>query len=85
MMSSHPDFCCVICERQVSTRWSSVGPTEEQSPVCRYCEGQFAQGVGKPTAGSFRDRRNAIRIYALAEALRTAAMRIHWSTQYAAA
>lgn len=85
MMSEHPDFCCVICERQVNTRWSSVGPTEELPPVCRYCEKTYAEGVGKATAGSFRDRRNAIRIYALAEALHTTAMQIHWSTKYAAA
>mgnify|MGYP001758574395 FL=1 len=85
MISQEPDFCCVICERKVNTRWCSVGRDEEVPPVCRYCERQYAEGVGKPAAGSFRDRRNAMRIYALAEALHTAAMRIQWSTQYAAA
>lgn len=85
MMSQHPDFCCAVCKRTVSTRWSHVGPDEELPPVCRYCERTLTEGVGKPAAGSFRDRRNTMRIYALAEALHAAAMRIQWSTQYAAA
>ena len=85
MISQEPDFCCAICERKVSTRFCSVGRDEELAPVCRWCERDYAEGTGKPTVGSFRDRRNAIRIYVLAEALHTAAMRIQWSTQYVVA
>ena len=35
MISQEPDFCCVICERKVNTRWCSVGRDEEVPPVCR--------------------------------------------------
>lgn len=85
MRSPHPDFCCAICQRIVDTRWNHVGRDEEVPPICRWCEHEYTDRVGKPVAGSFRDRRDAMRIYALAEALHTAAMRIHWSTEYAAA
>ena len=85
MISSEPDFCCVVCERNVNTRWNHVGRDEELAPVCRWCEREHTAGVGSPAAGSFRDRRNTMRIYALADALHTAAMRITWSAEYAAA
>lgn len=85
MISSEPDFCCVVCLRNVDTRWNYVGRDEEVAPVCRWCERDYSEGMGKPAAGSFRDRRNAVRIYVLAEALHTAAMRIQWSNRHAAA
>jgi hypothetical protein len=77
------DFACAICGTVVSNRWR-FGREREFAPVCRYCEGYYTMRVGKPQAGSFRDRREAMRLMALAEALHGAAGAKAWSDRHAA-
>lgn len=77
-------FVCAICERMQDDPYASVrrGPDRAIPPICRYCEGDFTRGKGRPHGGSFRDRREVMRIFALAEALLRAATTKQWSKQY---
>lgn len=75
-------FCCAICTRIINLRWNRRGRDEELPPVCIGCERQYTEGVGKPAHGSFRDRREVMRGFALAEALHTAAAHQQWSARW---
>lgn len=77
------DFTCAICRRTVSMRWNRVGPNECIPPVCRSCEVTYAQGIRKPVAGSYRDRRMVTQGFALAEALRVDAAHKKWGSSFA--
>jgi hypothetical protein len=79
------DFDCAICQRQICMRWNFTGPTMTIPPICRLCEDWYTRGVGKPTAGSFRDRREVMRGFAIAEALHSAAGSKRWSETYGTA
>jgi len=84
-MKAQPDFICAICLRTVCGRWGAQrGPDRALPPLCRYCEQSYTAGVGKPSAGSFRDRREVMRGFALAEALRCEAMQKTWERRYGA-
>ncbi|HLY89066.1 MAG TPA: hypothetical protein VKQ27_08785 [Acetobacteraceae bacterium] len=85
MSDSKAGFTCVICQRFICTRWNMPGRVSQIEPVCTGCEGQYTQGIGKPTDGSFRDRRNVIRGFSLAEALHDEAARQNWSKRHAIA
>ena len=78
------DFTCAICQRRIDMRWNhcAKGWNRVDPPVCRPCEREYSRGIGKPVAGSFKDRRNFIQGMALAEALRTEAVRQTWSAQH---
>jgi hypothetical protein len=78
-------FTCVICQRFICTRWNGRGPWSHIEPICVGCERHYSEGIGKPTAGAFRDRRNVIRGLSLAEALHDEAARQNWSKQNARA
>lgn len=80
------DFVCAICQRNVDRRWNPKDANEEFPPICRNCEtlshyGPYGQPRHRtrPTAGSFRDRRMALRIGALADALVELAANQKWS------
>lgn len=75
-------FFCAICQRQICLRWNPRGRGSEIAPICRYCEGEYTRGVGAPTHGSFRDRREVMRLGALAEALRSLATRKEWERRH---
>ena len=75
-------FTCVICQHEISLRWNTSFQHKQLPPICRYCESEYAKGTGKPSAGSFRDRREVIRGFVMAEALYAAAARIRWSTSH---
>ena len=78
-----PDFECVTCERWVDRRWWSARDGRRViPPMCAYCEAGYAKGVGQPKFGSFMDRRNALRVAALSEALHGTASSIEWRTKY---
>ena len=83
-MSDDPDFVCVVCERLIDMRWNFGWRGRDKSipPVCQSCEYNYTVGVGKPRGGSLMDRRQAVRVCALAEALRVAAQQITWSQKY---
>lgn len=76
-------FTCIACEREVDRRWwNSRDRDRSLPPICFYCERTYTKGVGKPSHGSFMDRRNATRIFALAECLLGSASQIEWSQKY---
>jgi len=75
-------FTCAICERQIDTRWNMPGRAMTIPPFCQGCEHQYTQGIGMPTAGSFRDRRQVQRGFAIAEALHSAAAQKRWSDNH---
>lgn len=78
------NFVCAICQRDVDMRWSfSVRAHTSFAPICFSCERWYSGRVGKPDGGSFRDRREVQRGVAIAEALRTEAMRQTWSETHA--
>lgn len=79
------NFVCAVCEQEINCRWNSRGQDRQVPPVCRNCEVVSGYGWngatrfrGKPKGGSFMDRRNALRILALAEALESTARQIDW-------
>lgn len=72
-------FHCAICERIVEMRWNRYpGPDAVIPPLCNWCERDYSRGIGKPSHGAFRDRREVMRGFALAEALLTTANRQQW-------
>ena len=84
-----PDFECAICGRQCSNRWNYSPRNFERPPVCNACEnisgfswtGAPKQRV-RPTGGTHHDRRNAIRIAALADAIGQEAAHQEWSNRH---
>lgn len=80
-----PDFTCAICQRNIEMRWNFRRPSEALPPICLSCEQVFSEGVGKPTAGSMRDRRMVRQGVALTEALRTAAAHRTWGGSFGSA
>lgn len=77
------DFTCAICERRINMRFNRYWKKDAHiAPICHGCEIWYAKGVGKPTAGTFMDRRNVRRGFAIAEALRTEAAHATWSAQH---
>ena len=73
-------FTCAICERPVRMWGMNHGRDEQIAPVCRYCEKHY--GSRAPQAGAFRDRRKAVQISALAEALSSRARIMQWEGRY---
>ena len=83
------DFVCAICERDTTNRYNYSPRHFERPPICTSCENisgyawtGAARARTKPTGGTARDRRQAIRIDALADALAQEANRQHWSTKH---
>jgi hypothetical protein len=80
------NFVCVACERDVDRRWwNSSNRNRSLPPICFGCERRYTEGTGKPKYGSFMDRRNAMRIAALAECLQATAAAKKWSAKYVSA
>lgn len=80
------DFACAICLRDVSNRWNYSPRDFERAPVCRSCESitGYAWSGGarhrtKPTGGTHRDKHEALRIDALADAIGQEAYYQQWS------
>lgn len=79
-MERPPPFDCAICGRHVENRWPGSKRKWPLSPVCLSCERYYAAPL--PPRGSFRDRRVARQINALAEALETAAKHAQSTRNY---
>lgn len=79
-MKREDDFTCAACERRVSMQfvYKLGAPWSPLPPLCVSCERDYSRGVGKPSGGSYRDRRQAIQLLALSEALRCEAARQSW-------
>lgn len=71
-------FHCAICERDVRDYPDRKGPDRQIAPICRYCEREWTEHTGKPEGGTFMDRRKALRVCALSNALRNTASLIEW-------
>jgi len=73
-------FVCTICERDIADFDCRNGRDRHLEPICNYCEGAYADRG--PAAGHFMDRRIAIRLSALANALHSKASCIEWEGRY---
>ncbi len=83
MIEPPPPFVCVVCEQTVDRRWwSKRDRMRSLPPICTSCEQWHTMGVGQPKFGSFMDRRNTMRISALASALAGKAGSIEWGAKY---
>lgn len=78
------DFSCVICGHVATNQWNYSPRDYERPPICKSCENIIgyswtgaARTRTKPTGGTFRDRREAIRIAAIADAIADEATRGH--------
>lgn len=83
------DFSCAICGQVATNRWNHSPRDYERPPICKSCENitgySWNGGVKyrtKPTGGTHRDRREAIRIGAIADAISQEANRQKWSAEY---
>lgn len=86
------DFKCAICKRAVSNRWNYSAKTFEHPPICKSCEtvtGYSWTGAArhrtKLSGGTHRDKHQALRIDALADAIAQEANRQIWSPHHARA
>jgi|GEM_PF-2082213 len=87
-----PCFICIACKRKVEpVTWTTMRD-RDVPPICYRCEVEHttvsvfpsARFVGKPMGGTHMDRRQAMRLYAMADALETTARQMKWNN-YAAA
>lgn len=79
-------FTCINCEREIDRRWwNSRDRNRCLPPFCFYCERRLNEGIRNPKHGSIKDRRNVMRLSAMCEALRSAAVVKQWSAKYARA
>lgn len=83
------DFTCAICRRAASNRWNYSPRDYHRPPICKPCEqitGYSWTGSPKlrtkPTGGTWRDRRECLRIGALADAIAKEATRQQWSAHH---
>lgn len=75
-------FRCAICDRDIRDYPGRNGRDRHLKPICLSCEHRWTERVGKPAGGSFMDRRKAMQIVALVEALHSSAASIKWSSSY---
>ena len=75
-------FHCAICEREIRDYPNRNGRDRHLQPVCRFCESQWNERVGKIHTGAFMDRRKAMQINALAAALHNAAGAKQWEATF---
>lgn len=80
------DFVCAICQHNIEMRWNPKGPRANIPPLCWSCENESgydwagrARNRSKPSGGNFLDRRKAVQILALAEAIEQQANRVKYA------
>lgn len=80
-------FTCAICEQQEDRRFAWRPQDVGIAPICKRCEHSWStysswngssRDQGRVNAGTFGDRRMARRLFAIAEALHTAAIQAEW-------
>ena len=83
------DFACAICGQHISNRWNYSPRDYERPPICHSCEnisGYDWAGRPKlrtfPKGGTHRDRRQVMRIGALADAIAHEATHQQWSERH---
>ena len=73
-------FDCIVCERSVTDYPDRNGRDRHIAPICNNCERGY--GDRGPTAGNFMDRRNAVRLSAIANALHNRASCLNWERRH---
>jgi len=76
-------FKCAICEREVRDYPYRKGRDRHLEPICRLCERWWTERCGRPTEGTMMDRRKAMHVVALANALHNIASVQQWEQKYA--
>lgn len=75
-------FHCAICEREIRDFPNRNGRDRHLEPLCRMCEHTWTEGTGHPNDGAMMDRRKALQVLALSNALHNAVAVIKWSASY---
>lgn len=82
-------FVCAICQREIHDCKRSNIRDRHIPPICRSCENPTAvtwngrgRDLARITSGSLMDRRKARRLFAVADALHTAATHKEWSAKH---
>lgn len=75
-------FQCAICERDIRDFPDRKGRDRHLEPVCRMCERMWTEGTGKPKDGAMMDRRKALQVLALSNALHNVAAVAQWSASH---
>jgi len=75
-------FCCAICEHEVRDWPDRKGPDQQVAPVCRMCERWWTERTGKPRDGTMMDRRKALHVLALSNAIRNTAGFMEWEANH---
>ena len=78
-------FRCAICEREVRDFPDRSGRDRHVEPLCLMCERHWTERTGKPKDGSFMDRRKAMHVLALANALHNTASIKQWNCAHGCA
>lgn len=87
---NQPPFTCAICQRATAPKIWTTARDRDVAPICYRCEVEYTtvssfprdRRIGKPKGGSHMDRRHAMRLCAMAEALSITANQIKWSAKY---
>ena len=74
------DFECGICGRMIEMRWNFRARIIP--PICPPCEDSYSSRRGVPRYGSFRDRREVMRGFAVTEALLSTASIKQWEARH---
>ena len=75
-------FRCALCERDIKDYPNRNGRDRHLEPVCRLCESMWTEGTAKPKHGAMMDRRKALHVLALSNALHNAAALSQWSASH---
>ena len=87
-------FICGICLHEADNRFSWRIQDQSIPPICKRCEMEWStytgwhgrgHDKGKVTSGALRDRREARRLFAVAEALEHIANRQEWTQKHGCA
>lgn len=73
-------FDCAVCLRPVHDYRDRRNRDRVLEPLCRFCEGDFSERP--PQYGAFMDRRRAVQVSALANALLSRASIMNWERRY---
>ena len=75
-------FVCGICEREVRDWPGRDGRHRNVEPICLRCEHIWTDRIGRPQAGAFMDRRKAMHVIALSNALHNEASVKQWEARH---
>lgn len=75
-------FTCAICQGDVRDYPDRRLPDRHVEPLCRMCERWWTERSGKPTNGAMMDRRKAMHVLALANAIQNTASLKEWDAIY---